>query len=207
MNKYRLAALPDPMPCYNIAPGQLITAVREDFSAQRELVSLKWGLVPSWAKEVMISYKMINARSETVHEKPSFKNALRSRRCIIPASGFYEWRREGKEKIPHYIHFKNGEIMSLAGIWESWKGQDGAGLESCSILTTAANAAIRKIHKRMPVILHDGEDSTWLSRDNVEIEKLRGLFQPYPADKIAMHQVSRAVNKADQDKPELISPE
>ncbi len=118
MKVYRLSSMPDLSPRFNIAPSQQIAVIRQQNGGDRELTALQWGLIPSWSKDSAIGYKMINARSETVHEKPSFKQAFHARRCIIPASGFYEWEKAGKEKIPHYIHLSDGDIMSLAGLWE-----------------------------------------------------------------------------------------
>src|SRR5210317_2143755 len=157
MKVYRLSSLPELSPRYNIAPSQQIAVIRQQNGGDRELVFMQWGLIPSWAKDPTVSYKMINARSETAHEKPSFKQAFRSRRCIIPATGFYEWETIGKEKIPHYIHLYGGEIMSLAGLWERWKSPEGEEIKTCTILTTAANSLVRHLHDRMPVILHRDE--------------------------------------------------
>lgn len=144
MKAYRLSSIPNLSPRYNIAPSQQVAVVRQQNGGDRELNFLQWGLIPSWSKDPAIGYKMINARSETVHEKPSFKQAFLARRCIIPASGFYEWEKVGKEKIPHYIHLRDGDIMSLAGLWERWKSPEGKELETCTILTTAANSLIKK---------------------------------------------------------------
>ncbi len=203
---YGLHSLPDITPRYNIAPSQQVLAVRQDNGGERGMALLKWGLIPSWAKDPKISYKMINARSETVHEKPSFKNAFHSRRCIIPASGFYEWERRGKEKIPHYIHLKDGKIMSLAGLWDRWKSPEGNVVETCTILTTTANSLIKKLHDRMPVILHNDELELWLDKSIDEVDQLRELFNPYPSGRIEEHIVSKDVNSPSNDNPSLINP-
>ena len=148
MKVYRLSSIPNLSPRYNIAPSQQIAVVRQQNGSDRELTLMQWGLVPSWSKDRAIGYKMINARSETVHEKPSFKQAFHARRCIIPASGFYEWEKSGGEKNPHYIHFRDGKVMSLAGLWERWTSPDGEELHTCTILTTTANGLINTLHDR-----------------------------------------------------------
>jgi putative SOS response-associated peptidase YedK len=206
MKVYRLTSMPDLSSRYNIAPSQQIAVVRQQNGGDRELTSLQWGLIPSWSKDSAIGYKMINARSETVHEKPSFKQAFHSRRCIIPASGVYEWEKAGKEKIPHYIHLRDGDIMSLAGLWERWKSPEGKELETCTILTTAANSLVKKLHDRMPVILHRAEFDIWLDRDIYDVNRLTELFHPYPSDQIEEYVVTRDVNSPMNDSPDCIIP-
>ncbi len=206
MKVYRLSSSPDLPPRYNLAPSQQIAVVREQNGGDRELAFLQWGLVPSWSKDPAIGYKMINARSETVHEKPSFKQAFLTRRCIIPASGFYEWEKVGKEKIPHYIHRRDGEMMSLAGLWERWKSPEGKELETCTILTTAANSLIKKLHDRMPVILHSTELDLWLNRETDDINRLTELFHPYLSDQLEEYVVTKAVNSPSHDFSECIIP-
>lgn len=203
---YRLSSSPALSPRYNIAPSQKIAVVRQHNGGDRELAHLQWGLVPSWAKDPAIGYKMINARAETVHEKPSFRQAFRTRRCIIPASGFYEWVQVGKEKIPHYIRLRDGEVMSLAGLWERWKSPEGEELETCTILTTAANSLVKKLHDRMPVILHREEFDLWLDRDIDDVDRLAGLFHPYPSDQLEEYAVSKEVNSPSNDSSECIVP-
>lgn len=203
---YRLSSVPDLSPRYNIAPSQQIAVVRQQNGGDRELTFLQWGLIPSWAKDPAIGYKMINARSETVHEKPSFKQAFHARRCIIPASGFYEWEKAGKEKIPHYIHLRDGGIMSLAGLWERWKSPEGKELVTCTILTTAANNLVKKLHDRMPVILHRAEFDIWLDRDIDDVNRLTELFHPYPSDQLEEYVVTKDVNSPNNDSPGCIIP-
>jgi putative SOS response-associated peptidase YedK len=149
---------------------------------------------------------MINARSETVHEKPSFKQAFHARRCIVPASGFYEWQKAGKEKIPHYIHLRDGGIMSLAGLWERWKTPEGKELETCTILTTAANSLVKRLHDRMPVILHRAEFDIWLDQDVDDVNRLTELFHPYPSDQLEEYVVTKDVNSTMNDSPDCIIP-
>jgi putative SOS response-associated peptidase YedK len=194
-------------PRYNIAPTQQIPVVRQYADSQSRLDSMRWGLVPAWTKEAPSGPPLINARSETVAEKPSFRLAIKYRRCLIPVSGFYEWRREGERKTPVYIKLKNGSPMVFAGIWESWKGPDGKTTDSCSILTTAANDLMSPIHDRMPVILNPGNWEQWLERDQRDPEKLRPLYQPYPGDEIEMYPVSSMVNSVKNGGPELIDPQ
>ncbi len=206
MKVYRLSSSPDLPPRYNIAPSQQIAAVRQQNGGDRELTFLQWGLIPSWSKDPAIGYKMINARSETVHEKPSFKQAFLARRCIIPASGFFEWEKVGKEKVPHYIHLRDGDVMSLAGLWERWKSPEGRELETCTILTTAANSLIKKVHDRMPVILHRAEFDIWLNREIDDINRLTELFHPYPSDQLEEYVVTKAVSSPSNDSSECIIP-
>jgi putative SOS response-associated peptidase YedK len=204
VKSYQLTCVPDLVPRYNIAPSQQVAAIRQNSAHEHELVQLQWGLIPSWAKEAAIGYKMINARSETVHEKPSFRQALRSRRCIIPASGFYEWKKEAKDKIPHFIHLVDGDLMSLAGLWDRWKSPEGESIETCTILTTVANSLVKQIHDRMPVILHGEEFSRWLSRDISDVGRISELFYPYPSERLEAYTVSKEVNLASHNRPDLI---
>jgi putative SOS response-associated peptidase YedK len=206
MKVYRLSSPPDLYPHYNIAPNQQVAVVRQHNGGDRELAFLQWGLIPSWAKDPTASYKMINARSETAHEKPSFKQAFRARRCIIPASGFYEWEKVGKEKIPHYIHLRDGKVMSLAGLWERWKSAEGQELETCTVLTTAANSLIRQLHDRMPVILHNEEFDLWLNREIDDVNRLTELFHPYPSSQLEEYVVTKDVNSPTNDHPGCIVP-
>jgi putative SOS response-associated peptidase YedK len=191
---------------YNIAPSQQIAIVRADDSRQNRLDFVTWGLIPSWARDRSIGTKMINARAETVHEKPAFRHAIRYRRCLIPSSGFFEWQQEGARKQPLYIHFQDGMPMVYAGLWETWKTPVGGLLESCAILTTAANGLIAPIHNRMPVILHPEAYSLWLDREMTDPSRLQNLFQPYPAETMAAYAVSTAVNSPLNDTPDLILP-
>ena len=201
MKTYRLSSLPDVPPRYNIAPGQQVAVVRQNHDDMRQLVTMKWGLVPSWSKDPGVGNRMINARSETVHEKPSFRQAFRSRRCIIPASGFYEWHQARKAKIPHYVRLRDGHVMSLAGLWEKWKTPQGEELETCAILTTAANSLVKQFHDRMPVILHNEEFDLWLDRDIDDLDRLAELFHPYPSDLLIEHPVSMEINSPRNDAP------
>jgi putative SOS response-associated peptidase YedK len=203
---YNLTAVPQLPPRYNIAPSQDVAAVRESTTGKRELVLLRWGLVPHWAKDASIGTKMINARSETAADKPSFREALRRRRCVIPASGFYEWQRDGKQKIPHYIHPRDGGVLSFAGLWEPWQAPDGAPFESCTILTTRANQLLAGLHERMPVILGADVLDRWLDRQLTDPHHLADLFRPCPAERLTEHVVSSRVNRPGFDGSECIAP-
>ncbi len=185
-------------PSYNIAPSQLSPVVI-NISGQRELTAMKWGLVPSWAKDEKM--KFINARSETAHEKPSFKNALRSQRCLIPADGFIEWR--GTEKQPCYIYLKDQPPFGFAGLWSTWKSPEGISLNTYSILTTGANEKLSPIHARMPIILPSEQYETWLAPDS-GLDTLRDLFTAYPSEEIGFHPVSKEVNLPKNNLPEIL---
>lgn len=164
---FGVAGAPSVVPRYNIAPSQDIVAIRNDASARREVVLLHWGLVPFWAQDASIGNRMINARSETAAEKPAYRAAFRRRRCIVPADGFYEWRRTGESKTPYFISLASGEPFAFAGLWERWvdKGS-GEELQSATLLTTAANEFVSRLHDRMPVILDPAAATRWLDGDD-----------------------------------------
>lgn len=198
--------VPEIIPHYNIAPSQQILAICQNGDGYRHARSFRWGLVPSWSKDPAIGNKMINARSETVGEKPAFRGPVRYHRCLIPANGFYEWSQQGNEKVPFYIHRKDQEPLAFAGIWDTWKSTDEV-IESCSILTTDANNLVAKLHDRMPVILSPSEFDTWLDREVTDVEKLKLLFTPFPSDMLDAFQVSTLVNNTRNDKPECLKAE
>lgn len=192
-------------PRFNIAPGQDSPVVRHA-DGKRTLRLHRWGLIPSWAKEASIGYKMINARAETLAEKPSFRKALERRRCLVPADGFYEWMKEGRLKIPVRFILKSRETFAFAGLWESWKKPDGTDLLSFTIITTAANALIKSIHERMPVILPRELEGAWLDPALTDAAALEKFLAPYPPDRMEAYRVSTLVNSAKNDKPECIEP-
>lgn len=194
-------------PRYNIAPTQMIAAITETENA-RELASFKWGLIPHWAKDDSIGSKLINARAETLTEKPSFREAFRSRRCIIPASGFFEWQKQAKgAKQPFYFYLKDKEVFGFAGLWEEWLDkQTGELTETCTIITTEANEVLKPIHDRMPVILKSNDYDFWLDQKVKDTDKLQDLLAPYPSAKMESRPVSRAVNNTTTDSEELIAP-
>lgn len=192
---------------YNIAPSQVVVAVRR-FERDRVLSGLKWGLVPSWAKDVAIGNRMINARAESIAEKPSFRSAFKSRRCIIPASGFYEWQRttDKSAKQPFYFKLKDKPVFGFAGLWE--QRVDAATndvLETCTIITTEANETLAPVHDRMPVILKSEDYELWLDDKVKDAAQLEKLLKPFPADEMTAHAVSRQVNSPTFDAPELIN--
>ena len=205
-NTFGVQAPPDISPRYNIAPTQQVWIIREAATGGRFLSSVRWGLVPHWAKDLSIGSRMINARCETVHEKPAFRQAIRSRRCIVPASGLFEWATTPTGKIPHYVTMRDGSPLAFAGIWDSWKTPEGETLETCAILTTAANSLMAPIHDRIPVILHPTEFDHWLDRSLNNPEKLQRLYQPYPAELLQEWEVSTVVNNASHETPETFTP-
>ncbi len=198
-------ALKDLTPRYNIAPSQPIAAVVADSGGARHLEFFRWGLIPSWAKDPKVGYKMINARAEGLAEKPSFRAALKKRRCLILADGFYEWKRAGKSKVPMYMQLKSGEPFAFAGLYEFWKPADSETLvKSCTIITTEPNALTEKIHDRMPVILKSNTYDRWLEPGDVPAEKLLPLLKPYAASQMKATQVSTLVNNAQIESPDCV---
>ena len=170
-------------PNWNVSPGQHIPAVihRE---GRNVLVSFLWGLIPSWTKDPSIGQKMINARAETVHEKPSFKNAFKSRRCLIVADGFYEWKKEDRKKIPLYFYLKSGEPFGMAGLYETWTSPDSSQINTCTIITTDSNQLIQPFHDRMPVIVPKDQEQIWISNKTEDKSMLLSVLKPYPAEAI-----------------------
>lgn len=193
-------------PRYNIAPSQPVAVVPND--GQRRLDYYIWGLIPSWAKDPAIGNRMINARAETLAEKPSFRAAFRRRRCLIPADGFYEWQQTPgqKAKTPFYIRLKSGEPFAFAGLWENWNAPDGSQVLSCAIITTAPNALMEPIHNRMPVILPPAAYDRWLESDEQNPAALQNLLQPFPAQAMIAYPVSSLVNRPENDVAACIQP-
>ena len=191
--------LPEPpahfAPRYNIAPTQPVGIVRINARTQeREWALALWGLIPSWSKDPSMGVRMINARAETVEEKPSFRAAFKRRRCILPASGFYEWKKMNGGKRPYFITSASNEPLGLAGLWESWSGPNGEELESCTILTTDANEAVADLHDRMPVILAPEDYDEWLGAGKdatpAQLSQLKHLLRPFPAERMTLYPVS-----------------
>jgi putative SOS response-associated peptidase YedK len=195
-------------PRYNAAPGQKILVVRQDAARQnsaqpvRKLSPLRWGLLPAWAKDESLGYKMINARAETAAAKPAFREAMRRRRCLIPADGFYEWRRDGKRRIPYCFTLADGRLFAFAGLWEQWRGSQGKTVESCTILTSESNELVSEIHDRMPVILAPENYDLWLDPGFARPEALEPMLQPYPAARMRRYRVGERVNSVQYDDPE-----
>jgi putative SOS response-associated peptidase YedK len=194
-------SLPDLQSSYNVAPTQEVPAVMEG-NGGRRLEMLRWGLIPSWADDPGIGNRMINARSETVAEKPSFRRAFKERRCLIPADGFYEWQKTNGSKQPFYFRMKDWRPFAFAGLWESWSG-DGE-IRSCTILTTAANNLVGEIHPRMPVILPHEVYDLWLDSTVQDRDQLLSLLAPYPTEDMEAHPVSRRVNNPSNNEPQCV---
>lgn len=194
------------IPRYNLAPTQPVLVIRRSEGGKRELVPLRWGLVPAWSKGPDHRYSMINARAESVSERPAYRNAFKHRRCLIPAEGFYEWRAEAGAKVPYLIRRQDGRPFAMAGLWERWRGEGGADLESCTIIVTGANALVRAIHDRMPVILERGHYEAWLDPGNPDLDGLMRLLRPADPGPWTFHPVSRRVNSPRNDTPDLMDP-
>lgn len=193
----RLAA-----PRFNIAPTQHAPVLLRD-QGENVLDMYRWGLIPFWAKDPAIGNRMINARAETVREKPAFRSAFERRRCLVPASGFFEWQKAGKSKVPHWIHPADGDLLTLAGLWERWAPEDAEPVYSYTILTTGANSFMQRLHERMPVIIPPGERDVWLDPE-AEAQALVELLHPAPEALLAAHPVSTLVNAPSNDMPECI---
>ena len=194
-------------PRYNIAPTQPVIVVTLDPKiGARRAELMRWGLVPFWAKDLKIGYRMINAQSETAATKPAFRAAFRKRRCLILADGFYEWRKDGKEKIPTYISQRSKSPFAFAGLWENWVSPEGDHIKSCTILTTTANELIQPIHNRMPVILSQETEPLWLDSKTEDYENLSPLLLPAPAEELTTIIVSNLVNSARNEGEECALP-
>lgn len=201
-----LGELPrDWQPRYNVAPSQPVAAVTD--AQSRKVERLRWGLVPFWAKDVAIGNRLINARSETAAEKPSFRQAFAQRRCLILADGFFEWQRPKEKKfpsIPYHFHRADRGAFAFAGLWERWRSPEGEELRTCTILTTSANGVVAPVHDRMPVILSGADLWAWLNP--AKPEELKALLKPYPESLMDSYPVSRVVNNPSQDVPDCIVP-
>lgn len=196
-------------PRFNIAPTQSVAAVRrvpESDQPARQLVLLKWGLVPSWAKDVKIGNSLINARAESVAEKPAFRAAFRRRRCLVVADGFYEWQRAGSKKQPYFIRLADDRPFAFAGLWEFWEGPDHSALETGTLITTDANELMEPIHNRMPVILAPDDYDRWLDPAIQKPDQLQPLLRPYPSDAMLAYPVSTHVNSPRNEDAKCIAP-
>jgi len=196
-------------PRFNIAPTQPVAVVRQDGSdRQRTLAMLRWGLIPSWAKDAAVGNRLINARGETVSEKPSFRSAFKQRRCLILADGYYEWQkpRDGGAKRPHFFHLVDDAPFAMAGLWERWQSPEGPVVETCTIITTGANELAGTIHDRMPVILRPEAHVTWLTVREQDPRVLSTLLMPYPAEFMAVFPVGTTVNNPRNETPECLLP-
>ena len=199
--------LPTLEPRYNIAPSQDVATVRNDRDGRRELSFERWGLVPHWAKDPSIGYRMINARSESAATKPAFRDALRARRCILPANGFYEWKGSRAERTPYLFRRNDSSLLGLAGLYERWHGEGGEVIDSCTILTTEANELMRSFHDRMPVILPPSAWATWLDRETRDVDRIAPLLRPCPEDWLEPAPVSTRINDPKNDDEACLRPE
>lgn len=192
-------------PRYNVAPTQDVAVVLDQ--SPHVLATARWGLIPSWAKDPNIGARMINARAETLAEKPSFRTLLKKRRCLVLADSFFEWRKNSDgTKTPMRVMLKSGRPFALAGLWDMWKTPQGDWLRTCTIITTEPNDVVARLHNRMPVILPEAHEADWLSHDHDDPGFLRALLQPYPAEAIQVYAVSPRVNNVRFDDPSLIEP-
>lgn len=205
MKRFFVNGVPiDLKPRYNIAPGQMIPAIIED-KGTRRIGQLRWGLIPAWAKDEKIGYKMINAKAETIEEKPAFRTLFKRKRCIIPADGFFEWKQTKQGKQPMRMTLKNRGLFAFAGLYDTWVRLDGEKVHTCTIITTEPNRVVADIHKRMPVILRPEDEGIWLDREHDDSERLHSLLVPYEADEMMAYPVSTMVGNVNNDQPECIA--
>jgi putative SOS response-associated peptidase YedK len=202
---YRYAEQPNFPPRYNVAPTQPIATVRLH-EGKRQFVLMRWGLLPSWVKDPRTFTLLINARGESVCDKPAFRAAMKRRRCLIPADGFYEWKAAGARKQPYYVRAKSGAPLTFAGLWETWTGPNGEELDTATIVTTEANRMLSAIHGRMPAILQPEAFDLWLDCDHVDARTAEALIRPAPEDLLEAYEVSTAVNRTANDNPKLVEP-
>jgi putative SOS response-associated peptidase YedK len=204
---FKLLSIPALPPRYNVAPTQDAAVVRGTPARGRELVPLRWGLIPSWAKDPAMGNRMINARAESVADKPAFQDAFRERRCLVPSEGFYEWRKTQRGKQPYYVRVLAGRVFAFAGLWERWWDRaTGDERETFTIITTAPNELLRPIHDRMPVILKPRDYDRWLDPESRDPSELQDLLKPYAPEEMSYYPVSTYVNKPEHEGPECIAP-
>ena len=200
---FKLDEAVDVAPRYNIAPGTDIPTIRHSPEGKRVMHLLRWGLVPHWAKDPSMGAKLSNARGETVADKPSFRDAFKRRRCLVPADGFYEWKTEGKQKQPYYFSMKSGDPFALGGIWESWRTPDGGILRTCCLITTEPNEIMLPVHDRMPVIVSPDHYEAWLMG---EPDDAKPLVKAYASAEMQVWAVSKRVSRSGEEGDELIHP-
>ena len=203
---FELETLTELIPRYNIRPTQLVPIVRANADGAREWASVRWGLIPSWAKDAKIGSRMINARAETAADKPSFRSAFKHRRCLLPADGFFEWVKTPDGKQPHHIRFTDRRAFAFAGLWERWTPSEGDSIESCTILTTRPNEFIARLHDRMPVILSPERFNDWIGHGALCPDAAEAMLLPHPADGLEAVPVSTFVNAPKNDDPRCIDP-
>jgi putative SOS response-associated peptidase YedK len=191
-------------PRFNVAPTQTVVTVTA--AGERQIEQMKWGLIPKWAEDRAIGAKMINARAETLAEKPAFREAFKRRRCLIPADGFFEWQAIGKRKQAWHVRLKSGEPFAFAGLWDQWTAPDGEPVKTCTIVTTGPNELMSRFHHRMPVILHPADEAAWLDPAITAPDRLLPLLGQYPAALMEAYTVSDLVNRVANDSPQLVLP-
>ena len=198
---FNLTKVPFDFSSYNVAPGTNVPVVRQAENEGRELVLMRWGLIPHWAKEERIGYKMINARGETVASKPAFRQPFKRHRCLIPANGFYEWRKTQSGKVPYFIHPRDDSVIGFGGLWDVWTNPEGERIESCTIITTAANEVIKPLHDRMPLIVAPEDYGVWLTEDVGRASEVMGITSSV---QLEAYPVRTRVNKPANDDPGCI---
>jgi putative SOS response-associated peptidase YedK len=191
-------------PRFNIAPTQTIPTIVSQ--SPNHIVMMKWGLVPFWAKDPRMGNKLINARAEGITNKPAFRASVKRKRCLVPATGFYEWKKIDGGKVPHYVHMRDDSFFAFAGLYDNWRGPNGSELVSFTIVTTSPNAMMKKIHNRMPVILRQEDEGLWLSKEPLPENELERILQPYPAKPMVAYPVSLAVNNPNNESENLLVP-
>ncbi len=205
--RFEASARIEDRPRYNIAPTQLVvTVLREMGKKTRKFTTMRWGLIPSWAKDMSIATRTLNARSETVTTTPAFRNSILTKRCLIPADGFYEWRKMGSVKQPYCFGVGEGEVFALAGLWDQWKSPEGQIIESCTILTTIANSLVADLHDRMPVIVPPDKYHVWLDPDVTDFGAIRDILKPYDAAQMRRYPVSTKLNNSQNEGAESAMP-
>lgn len=204
---FELTTIPELTNRYNIAPTQSAPAILiDETKGNRVHRELRWGLIPSWAKDASIGSRMINARAETLSEKPSFQTAFKRRRCLIAATGFYEWQKLERGKQPHCIRMANDGVFAMAGLWERWRSPDGSQIDSCTIITTEPNELLASLHNRMPVVLARERFAEWLDPENEDTKSLQTLLRPFPADAMKHYPISTRVNAPANDDEGCVAP-
>ena len=197
----------DDHPRYNIAPTQPVLIVRKEHGEKiRQFRTMRWGLIPSWAKDMSIGTRTLNARSETVTTTPAFRESIWTKRCLIPADSFYEWRKMGTMKQPYCFEVGEGDVFALAGLWDEWRSPEGQIIESCTILTTTPNSLVADLHDRMPVIVEPAKYDVWLDPDVTDFESIRDVLKPYDAELMRRYPVSRKLNNSKIDDAESAAP-
>ncbi|NQX57451.1 SOS response-associated peptidase [Paenibacillus qinlingensis] len=195
--------MPRYSPKYNVAPGQQVMAIVHD-GQRNKLGELRWGLIPEWAKDEKVGYQMLNARSETLADKPAFRKPFERKRCLIPADSFYDWKGTGKHKQPMRIMLRSKELFSMAGLYDTWTSPEGVRISTCTVITTESNEMMKDIHERMPVILPREKEAIWLDRSRKNVDELRALLQPYPSELMMAYPVSSRVGNVRNDDEECI---